>query len=177
MLTERGKMESIVFACSRDRFTNIITISILIIIFAVNVSVYVAISRNISSLVAYLIIFATTLPILGVLFYVPLKYTLTTETLIINRLGPDKIVALNEIINVSSLDNDMIRGSLKLFANGGLGGYVGLYSNKKLGKYKAHLTRRNNLVLIELENEKYVISPDEPERFVDAFNKLQKKTP
>ncbi|MFC1489755.1 PH domain-containing protein [Candidatus Latescibacterota bacterium] len=163
-------MDSIIFTCSRDRFTNIITYGVLLILLMVGVSLYYTIRNSGVPVFVHLIIPISIIPLLAVFLYVPLKYTLTPDKVIINRLGPDKIIARSEIKSVSILDNNMLKGSLKLFANGGMGGYVGLYSNKALGQYKAHATRRNNYVLLESETEKYIITPDDPKRFVETYN-------
>ena len=56
---------------------------------------------------------------------------------------------------------------VRFFGSGGLYGYVGLFVLKGIGRVWMHATNRHNLVLIEgVRGISYLISPDEPDQFV-----------
>ena len=61
--------------------------------------------------------------------------------------------------------------SMRLFAMGGLFGFYGLYAVKGLGRMWVYVTRRKKVVIIENRN-KYVISPERNEEFLEILRKV-----
>jgi hypothetical protein len=56
---------------------------------------------------------------------------------------------------------------LRLFGSGGMYGYYGLFTFKGTGMVRMHATNKHKLVLItDVKGKKYLLSPDDPERFV-----------
>lgn len=92
-------------------------------------------------------------------------YSIQDGKLKILRLGWSKDINLSEIANVEEKPNAML-GSFRRFGIGGLFGYVGHFSNSILGRYKAYATHSNRTVVINVDNEQIVISPDNTEEFV-----------
>jgi hypothetical protein len=59
----------------------------------------------------------------------------------------------------------------RLWASGGLYGYFGIFIFKGIGKVWMYVTNRNNLVLVEdAKHKKYLISPDNADRFTYLLN-------
>jgi hypothetical protein len=58
--------------------------------------------------------------------------------------------------------------TLRLFGNGGLFAGTGIFWNKIYGVFRVYVTsaRYSDWVLVETEKQKIVISPEEPERFI-----------
>jgi hypothetical protein len=57
--------------------------------------------------------------------------------------------------------------SVRLFASGGFYGYFGLFYIPDIGKAWIYSTRRENVILIRTERKNYILSPDDPEDFVE----------
>jgi hypothetical protein len=67
-----------------------------------------------------------------------------------------------------TLDSTAMKGSIRIFGNGGLFSFSGSFRNRKLGSYRAYVTDVKNAVVIKLPSGVLVVSPDSPDRFVDA---------
>ena len=90
----------------------------------------------------------------------PTAYEITTEEFLIHRpKGPIRI-KLNAIQSIEKTEPGM---SIRLFGSGGLFGYFGLFSSKKLGKYYRYTGSNSNLVCITCTDKKYVVSIHEEE--------------
>jgi len=60
----------------------------------------------------------------------------------------------------------------RLWASGGLYGYFGIFVFKRIGTVRMYATNRNNLVLVEdIKNTKYLVSPENVDRFMDLLNR------
>lgn len=60
-------------------------------------------------------------------------------------------------------------GSIRLFGNGGLFCFIGLYRNAVIGRYRAYVTNPANAVVLEFGERKIVVSPDDPQAFVETL--------
>lgn len=59
---------------------------------------------------------------------------------------------------------------LRLFGSGGMYGYFGFFIFKGLGRTRMYATNRHTLVLIkDNKGRKYLVSPKEPERFIELL--------
>jgi len=57
---------------------------------------------------------------------------------------------------------------IRLYGSNALFGYYGTFAFKGTGTVRMYATNRNNLVLItDVNGKKYLLSPDEPERFIE----------
>lgn len=70
-------------------------------------------------------------------------------------------------------DPEAMRKSLRLFGNGGLYSLTGLYRNARLGNYRAWATDPKRAVVLELPGRKLVVTPDAPERFLEALRTIR----
>jgi hypothetical protein len=66
-------------------------------------------------------------------------------------------------------DPEAMRGSRRLFGNGGLFAIVGLFRNKALGTFRAFVTNPGQAVVIRLASRAVVVSPAEPRAFIAAL--------
>lgn len=62
--------------------------------------------------------------------------------------------------------------SLRLFGNSGFFCIAGLFSNRKLGRYRAFATDPGRAVVLQLGERTVVVTPDEPLRFLAAVETL-----
>jgi hypothetical protein len=76
-----------------------------------------------------------------------------------------------DIKTVEHIDKNDLKWSIRIFGVGGLFGYWGKFRNKKMGSMTWYATRRNNVVLVTtIHQKKIILTPNEPEKFVTAFN-------
>ena len=107
----------------------------------------------------------------GTFLFRPINYNLTNEKLIIHRPLTDVKIDRKEIKSVEQLDKGKLAWTIRTFGVGGLFGYWGRFSNRKIGSMTWYATRRNKAVLVTtISDKKIVLTPDEPEQFVGAFN-------
>jgi hypothetical protein len=112
---------------------------------------------NALSLVAILTVFLVSW------MYAPISYSLTHDTLLINRrTGPVRI-ALAEIKEARLLDGNTTALGIRTFGVGGFFGYFGKFYFSRLGHVTCYLTQRKNRILIvTTQGKKIMISPDDP---------------
>ena len=65
-------------------------------------------------------------------------------------------------------------GSIRLFGNGGVFCFIGYYRNAILGNYRAYVTDYAKSVILEFGGRKILVSPDDPEAFVEALRESAK---
>lgn len=103
----------------------------------------------------------------------PIHYTITENQLIIHRLYKDVVIEKTDIKSVSILDEKKLEWSIRTFGVGGYYGFFGKFANTQMGNMTWYATRKDNTVLILTgENEKIIITPNEPEAFVVDYYKL-----
>lgn len=69
-------------------------------------------------------------------------------------------------------DPEATAKSLRLFGNSGLFCIAGLFSNRKLGRYRAFATDPPCAVVLELPSRKIVVTPHDPREFQAALHQL-----
>ena len=103
-------------------------------------------------------------------------YNLQPQELRIIRLGWSKDIPYNEIVDIE-YSPDAMMGSLRKFGIGGFFSYYGMFKNRVLGDYKAYATHRKNTVVITIKSgKKIVVTPSDPERFVEELKGASEKT-
>ncbi len=84
-------------------------------------------------------------------------------------------IAGSEIECVKPLSKPDMGATMRVFGNGGLFGFYGVFYSRKLGRHKWYASRTNHLVGIETRGGGWVvISPDDPAKFVEAVGKPPK---
>ncbi len=103
-------------------------------------------------------------------------YHIKDDELRIIRLGWVKTIKFTDIKKVEFKPNAMKR-SIRTWGIGGAFGYIGYFSNRILGKYKAFATNTNNTVLIYLKHNDYihVVTPDNPKDFIECLKSYLSK--
>ena len=98
-------------------------------------------------------------------------YSIQDGKIKVLRLGWSKEIRLTEIQNIENKPNAMM-GSVRLFGIGGLFGYIGKFRNGILGHYTAYATHGEKTVEIESNGTKFVVSPDDPNEFVESVKSM-----
>ncbi len=114
--------------------------------------------------------------IISTLFLMIRKYEIQGSKLLIHRLGWKKVIDLSNIETVKA-DPKAVNSSIRLFGNGGLFAFSGIYRNKELGNYRIFATDFKNNVVIKTSEKTYVITPENPETFVEKLKSLIKNRP
>lgn len=109
--------------------------------------------------------------LLGCLPFVVRGYVVTNEGILIRRLWWNTVLPKADIVSVEVVPNAMSKG-LRTCGNGGLFSFTGFYWSKKLGHYKAYVNDLNRTVVVRMKKRSAVLSPDDPQAFVDAVNAL-----
>lgn len=101
--------------------------------------------------------------------YAPVAYELTGRRLAVRRRLGERV--FTPVVRCGKLPGRLGFG-LRLWGNGGLFGATGIFWNRRLGVFRAYVTscRPQDLVLVETETQKIVISPENTEEFVRWFS-------
>ena len=94
-------------------------------------------------------------------------YSVMDGRLLIHRLGWSNKFDLAELVS-AEVSPGATMGSLRTMGIGGLFGFVGHFHNEILGSYKAYATNEFNTVVLVFGDQTIVVTPDDPEEFVEA---------
>ena len=103
--------------------------------------------------------------LLGAVPFVIRGYSITADAILVHRCGWTTRLPLAGLGSARAEPNAMSR-SIRLFGNGGLFSFTGLFRNKALGNYRAFVTDLRRTVVLRYEKRTVVISPGEPDEFV-----------
>lgn len=109
--------------------------------------------------------------ILGALGFGIFGYHIKDGRLKILRPGWSKDIDLSDIKSVEFIPHAMT-GSVRTWGIGGMFGYVGYFRNSTLKSYKAYVTHRRKTVGLTTEEGEIVVSPDDPEAFVESLKSV-----
>ena len=94
-------------------------------------------------------------------------YSVMDGKLLIHHLGWANKFDLSKL-SKAEVSPGVTMGSARTMGIGGLLGFVGYFRNEILGSYKAYATNELNTVVLVFGNETIVVTPDDPEAFVEA---------
>jgi len=99
----------------------------------------------------------------------PRAYSIQDRSIVVKRFIGNAIISLDGIREARIATDDDLRGAYRLWANGGLFGYYGLFSTSKLGKCWWYVTSRQNAVVVVTEQKTSLFSPDNADGFLAAI--------
>ncbi|MDR3701841.1 MAG: PH domain-containing protein [Candidatus Sulfopaludibacter sp.] len=102
----------------------------------------------------------------------PRGYTVEGQTLLVQRTIGTVRIPLQEIRELRAGAADDFEGAIRLFGNGGLFGYYGLFQTAKLGKCTWYVTNRSKAVVIVAGAKTVVVSPDDVDGFLAAVRSV-----
>jgi hypothetical protein len=105
----------------------------------------------------------------GAWLLAPRGFALDAADLVVLRPVRPVRIPLAEIRAVEPLPPGAIAGAVRLGGNGGMFGHYGRFWSRRLGSFRMYVTRRSGLVRVETGQEQFVLSPAEPEAFVEAL--------
>ena len=119
-------------------------------------------------------LFALTAFVLGILL-APRGYAIDGGRLRIDRRLYPIEIPLDSIRTVEILPAEWLAGSMRTLGSGGFFGYYGRFRNQALGSYRMYATRGDGYVLVR-GDATYVLTPDSPERFIEALQSSRGNT-
>jgi hypothetical protein len=98
----------------------------------------------------------------------PRGYTVSERSIFVKRLIGNARIPLDGIREARPATRDDFRGCIRLFGDGGLFGYYGLFRTSKLGKSTWYVTNRGNSVVVITGAKTALLSPDDRDGFLSA---------
>ena len=110
--------------------------------------------------------------LLGSLPFMVRGYALTESHLRVRRLGWCTVLPLAGLAAVTG-EPQGLRGSLRLFGNGGLFGISGWYWSRRFGRFRAYATDPGRVVLLRYRNGgSVVVTPHDVQQFIVRIRTL-----
>jgi len=92
-------------------------------------------------------------------------YTLTHTQFEVERPFWRTAFPLAQLLSVAG-DAEVFKGSVRLFGNGGIFSFTGLFWKKGLGCYRAFATDPGRAVILKFQKRTIVVTPDDTQRFI-----------
>lgn len=158
------------FKASLDTLAKNLSI-VLAVLFAIIIVLHIWLIKDSGKMVSLFVIALLLIIYLSAYLFRPQGYIITNEALIIKRSVSPVTILRSNITSTEQLSNNSLSGSIRLFGVGGLFGYFGKFSNRKLGTMTWYATRRNSnvVVVITADQKKIILTPDEPVAFLAAL--------
>ena len=92
-------------------------------------------------------------------------YDVTPDGLYVRRLFWRTRIELAGL-REARFDPEALKGSIRLWGNGGLFAFCGLFRNKKLGNFRLFATNLRQFVVLAGRERNVVVTPSNPEEFI-----------
>ena len=148
----------------------IVISGVLVVLSVVSVVVWPVIVRGQDGSALWLVRWALPMIALGCLPFMVLGYTITEDAIWVRRLLWRTRVERSGLQSAEYVPKVMNR-SLRTCGNGGGFSFTGWYWSKPLGFYRAFVTDLNRTVVLRFEKRTVVVSPDDPEGFVEEVKR------
>ena len=146
------------FTASYDTTTKIISGGALVLFLVIVVATH---SVAVGGLFAAIVV--------GAYAWSPRGYAVSDGCIEVSRLIGSARIPLDGLREARAATKDDFRGCLRLFGNGGLFGYYGLFRTSKLGKSTWYVTNRGKAVVVVTGEKTALFSPDDVEGFIAAI--------
>ncbi len=169
--------ESSVFAAPWDQKITIITVLVsLLILTSSAIVVWMVLYGVRSAAIRALMLFGATVALAalaGAVLLAPRRYAIKDDRVVIERAVCPVEIPIASIRAVEPLSPGSLSGSLRVLGSGGLFGYFGRFRNQALGDYRMYATRGDGYVLVRADRS-YVLTPEAPDRFIEAVNRARR---
>jgi hypothetical protein len=127
----------------------------------------VGIADRVVSFVAW----TSALAVIGAILFVVTGYEVDHSQLVVHRLLWPTRIDIRGLTRVWH-DPAALKGSLRVFGNGGLFSFTGLFYNRALGRCRLFATDPKRAVVMVLPARTVVVTPADPEHFIRAVRGL-----
>ena len=124
-------------------------------------------------LVVWMVILLPVLVLGSSALFAAFSYEITDTHLLIRRLLWTTKIPLPLGVT-AEFEPHAMKGSLRIFGNGGIFGFYGWFWSTRLGRYSAYVTDMSRSVVIRAGSKTIVVSPDRPEEFVELMRSTRK---
>jgi hypothetical protein len=101
-------------------------------------------------------------------------YVLTAGHIEVRRLGWSTVLPLAGLAAVTG-EPEGLKGSVRLFGNGGMFGITGWFWNRRIGRFRAYATDPGRVVLLRYrDGRKVVLTPHDVQHFIVRLRTLTK---
>jgi hypothetical protein len=108
----------------------------------------------------------------GSLLFMVRGYVLTDSDIAVRRLGWSTLLPLEGLVAVTG-EPEGLRGSVRLFGNGGLFGISGWFWNRRIGRFRAYATDPQRAVLLRYRSgARVVLTPHDVQHFLVQVRRL-----
>ena len=104
--------------------------------------------------------------LVGSLLFMVTGYAVEGTELYVRRLLWSTRISLQGLDRIW-IEPAVCKGSIRVFGNGGLFSFTGLFYSKRLGRYRLFATDISRSVVLVLPSRVVVITPAEPEAFIE----------
>ena len=146
------------FTASYDTTTKIVSGTLLVLFLVVVAATHSVIAACLCGLA-----------VVGAYAWSPRSYAVSNGSIEVSRLIGTARIPLGGLREARAATKDDLRGCLRLFGNGGLFGYYGLFRTSKLGKSTWYVTNRGKAVVVVTGEKTALFSPDNVEGFIAAI--------
>ncbi len=139
-----------------------------LLILVIGVAAYRAIPTPYGLTHTFGLVIALTLPailVISILFVVT-GYSVDAHNLYIRRLISSTRIPLDGLSQIW-FEPEVCKGAIRLFGNGGLYSFTGLYHNSTIGRFRLFGTDLSQSVVLVLPKRVVVITPATPHAFVE----------
>lgn len=143
------------FAASYDRLTLIVTGIVILITVAMGFLLRIPVAAALLAIVV-IVTYA----------FSPRSYTLDGRLLRVQRLVGDFIIPLDGLRLARRVSNEELRGSVRLWASGGLFGYFGVFRTPAFGSTRWYVTNLANRIILVIPSRTVLVSPDDVDGFL-----------
>ena len=159
-----------IFKTTLDKLTKGITLAaaiLLLLIIALQLGLVMQASKTLAIVLSAFILAVFLMAYL----FRPLYYELTGSELIIHRPIKDVKIVRQNILRAEPVDKKQLKGTIRLFGVGGFFGYYGKFTNSRFGSMTWYATRKDNTILLTTgDKKKILLTPDEPELFIQELS-------
>jgi hypothetical protein len=106
--------------------------------------------------------------VLAVYALSPRAYVVAEGRITVKRLLKDCVLPLDGLREARAAASDDLAGAIKVWGNGGMFGYYGLFRTTKLGKCRWYLTDKSKAVVVATAAKTFLFSPADPAGFLAA---------
>ena len=145
------------FSASYDTTTKVISAVVLVVFLVIIVATHSVVAGCLFALI-----------LVGAYAWSPRGYAVSDGSIEVKRLIGRARIPLDGLREARAATKDDFRGCLRLFGNGGLFGYYGLFSTAKLGKCTWYVTNQKKTVVVVSSAGTTVFSPDDVDGFLAA---------
>jgi hypothetical protein len=159
------------FRAFMDWRTRLITAGAVLLLLAIPA---LLLSRPVFGSIVVIVAALNALVCLVCFLWAPRGYTVAPRQIQIHRPVGKFVIPLVSVQSVRRAEPADSKGLLRTFGNGGLFGIYGYFNSPRLGAHRWFATSTTNLVIVTVQDTPYVLSPDDPGRFLEALANREK---